>query len=57
MNKRKLIKKLRSKGARLIRQGGGHEVWESKNGYRFTVPRHNEIKERLAKTIIKQADN
>ncbi len=27
----------------MIRQGGSHEVWESKNGYRFSVPRHAEI--------------
>lgn len=57
MNKRKLIQELKAKGAHLIRQGGGHEVWESESGYRFTVPQHNEIKERLAKAIIKQANN
>ena len=56
MNKRQLKKKLKEKGASFIRQGGGHEVWLSKNGYMFTVPRHNEILERTAKDILKQAD-
>jgi len=57
MKKRKLIKELKAKGAKLIRQGGNHEFWESKQGYRFPVPRHNEIDEYLAKEILKQADN
>ena len=57
MKKRKLIKELKAKGAKLIRQGGNHEFWESKNGYRFPVPRHTEIDEYLAKEILIQADN
>jgi len=56
MNKRKLEKALKAKGAQMIRQGGGHEIWESKNGYRFTVPRHADVKEGTAKAILKQAD-
>ncbi|SLM31751.1 conserved hypothetical protein [Desulfamplus magnetovallimortis] len=56
MKKNLLIKKIKEKGAFLICQGSGHEVWESKNGYRFTVPRHSKIGEGLAKTILKQAD-
>lgn len=56
MKKRELIKKLKAKGARQIRQGGNHEFWESRNGYRFPVPRHAEIEEYTAKGILKQAD-
>ena len=55
MKRRVLIKKIKAEGAEFVRQGGGHEVWESLNGFPFTVPRHNEIKENLAKAIIKQA--
>jgi len=56
MKKNLLIKKIKGKGAFFIGQGSGHEIWESKNGYRFTIPRHSEIGEGLAKTIMKQAD-
>lgn len=56
MKKQELIRELKAKGAKMIRQGGNHEFWESRQGYRFPVPRHQEINERLAKEIIKQAD-
>lgn len=56
MKKRELLKKLKDKGASFKMQGGNHEIWESRNGYRFPIPRHTEIKEDLAKTILKQAD-
>ncbi len=52
-----LLKTIKEKGATMIRQGAAsHEVWESKNGYRFSVPRHAQITEGTAKSIIKQAD-
>ncbi len=51
-----LIKELKAKGAKMIRQGGNHEFWESVQGYRFPVPRHNEINEMLAREILKQVD-
>ena len=56
MKKQKLEKILKEKGARLLRQGSNHEFWISKNGFRFPVPRYNEIKEDTARGIIKQAD-
>ncbi len=56
MKKQKLENILKEKGAFLIRQGKSHEIWENKNGYRFTLPRHMEIKEPTARMIIKQAD-
>jgi predicted RNA binding protein YcfA (HicA-like mRNA interferase family) len=56
VKKQHLIRELKARGARLIRQGGSHEFWESRKGYRFPVPRHNEIDERLAKEIIRQAE-
>ncbi len=55
MKRKELIKKLKAKGARQIRQGGNHEFWESRKGYRFPVPRHTEIDEHTAKGIMKQA--
>jgi len=56
IKKQKLINELKAKGAIMIRQGGNHEFWESKQGYRFPVPRHKEINEMLAKEILKQAE-
>ncbi len=56
MKKKKLTKKLKEKEAFLIRQGGNHEFWESRKGYRFPVPRHTEIDENLAREILKQAE-
>jgi predicted RNA binding protein YcfA (HicA-like mRNA interferase family) len=56
VKKRELIKKLKARGAKQIRQGGNHEVWESQNGYRFPVPRHSEIEEYTARGVLKQAD-
>ena len=44
MKKKKLVKVL--KGAKIIRQGGRHEFWES----------HSEIDENLAREILKQAE-
>jgi len=57
MKKKELEKELKARGAKMIRQGGNHEFWESRKGYRFPVPRHSEIDERLAKEILKQAEN
>ena len=56
MKKTVLAKMLKEKDARLVREGGNHEIWISKNGKPFTVPRHNEIKEGTAKNILKDAD-
>lgn len=39
----------------LIRQGGGHEIW-SFNGQSIAIPRHREINELTAKSILKTAN-
>lgn len=49
-------KELRKKGAAFVRHGGSHEVWESRTGYMFTVPRHSDVKENTARAILAQAD-
>ena len=38
-----------------VREGGGHSVYRI-NGTNIIIPRHNEINERTAKSIIKQAE-
>ncbi len=54
MKHRDLIKKLKSAGCELLRQGSNHEIYHNPaTGKSQPVPRHNEINELLAKKIIK----
>lgn len=55
MKKKDLERKLRAKGAVPV-EGTKHDKWISAKGYRFTVPRHTEIKETTARAILQQAD-
>ncbi|MEP7337048.1 MAG: type II toxin-antitoxin system HicA family toxin [Acidobacteriota bacterium] len=54
MKRRDLIRELEKLGCILIRHGAKHD-WYQNPGTRVSqpVPRHNEIKERLARHIIK----
>jgi mRNA interferase HicA len=54
LKKRDLEKRLKELGWWLLREGGSHEVWTNGSATEF-VPRHNEIKEILAKKILKNA--
>lgn len=54
MKKRDLEKAVIANGAKPL-NGTKHDKWISKNGYVFTIPRHKEIGEALAKRIIKQS--
>ncbi|HPB82980.1 MAG TPA: type II toxin-antitoxin system HicA family toxin [Spirochaetota bacterium] len=57
MKRRDLEKKLRLAGCYLKREGGSHSLWiNPKNGVIEAVPRHKEIKEPLAKKILKNMD-
>lgn len=55
MKRRELIKILEEMGCSLIRHGGRHD-WYTNPGTKQSqpVPRHNEINEYLAKSIIKK---
>ena len=57
MKRRRLEKKLRSLGWRLLRRGGKHDVWtntdETKVEY---IPRHADINEALARAILRNAE-
>jgi len=54
MKRRDLERKLRIAGCYLKREGGSHSLWVNpKNGVIEAVPRHKEIKEPLAKKILK----
>jgi mRNA interferase HicA len=54
MKRRELERRLRISGCYLKREGSSHSLWiNPKNGIIEAVPRHNEIKEPLAKKIVK----
>ena len=53
MKRRDLIKKLESIGFVFERNGGNHDVYKRGKDSE-TIPRHNEINERLARAILKK---
>lgn len=54
MKRTDLERKLRMAGCYLKREGASHSLWVNpKTGVLEAVPRHNEIKEPLAKKILK----
>jgi mRNA interferase HicA len=54
VKRRELEQRLRFAGCHLKREGGSHSLWVNpKFGITETIPRHNEIKEPLAKKILK----
>jgi predicted RNA binding protein YcfA (HicA-like mRNA interferase family) len=54
MKRTELIKQLTAKGAIFIRHGSNHDIYmQPKNGNTEPVPRHSEIKEFMARKIIK----
>jgi predicted RNA binding protein YcfA (HicA-like mRNA interferase family) len=54
MKRKDLERRLRIAGCYLKREGASHSLWiNPKNGSQEAVPRHPEIKEPLAKRILK----
>ena len=54
MKRHDLIAQLEQAGCYLIRRGGKHDIYHNRDtGKTEPIPRHREINERLAKTIIK----
>jgi len=57
MKRKDLERKLRIDGCYFKREGGAHFLWiNPKDGIIEAIPRHNEIKEPLAKKILKNMD-
>jgi mRNA interferase HicA len=55
MKKRDIEKKLKANGWWLARHGGSHDIWT--NGkISNQVPRHAEVSEHLARSIVKEAE-
>ena len=55
MKRRDLVKKLESAGYRLDRNDGGHAVYEKRGSRPVQVPNHREVKEEIAKKILRDA--
>ena len=54
MKRRDLERRLRIAGCYLKREGSAHSLWMNpKTGVMETVPRHSEVKEPLARKILK----
>ncbi len=54
MKRKELLKYLRSQGCEFLREGGRHSWWYNPNlNKRSSIPRHNEIKDILAKKICR----
>jgi len=54
MKRRDLERRLRIAGCYLKREGASHSLWiNPRNGAMESIPRHTEIKEPLAKKILK----
>lgn len=53
MKRKDLVKKLENGGFQFERHGGGHDIYV-RGKERECIPRHTEINEILAKTILKR---
>ncbi|MDR0867885.1 MAG: type II toxin-antitoxin system HicA family toxin [Planctomycetota bacterium] len=54
MKKKDLVQTIQRRGAVFLRHGGNHDVYvQPATGRQSAVPRHNEINEMVAKSIIK----
>ena len=55
MKRRELVRKIEDMGCQLIRHGGKHDWYQNTRTRAVQpIPRHNEIKEFLALSIIKK---
>lgn len=55
MKRRDLIRILKSAGYRIDRDDGNHTIYEKEGRRPVQVPRHREINENTAKSILKTA--
>ncbi|KPA09222.1 YcfA-like protein [Candidatus Magnetomorum sp. HK-1] len=53
MKRKKLETILKKKGWRFLRHGGKHDIWTNGNSQE-PIPRHPDINEKLAKSIIRK---
>lgn len=54
MKQRDLIKKLEDAGFRLKKHGSNHDIYEREPWETEIIPRHKEVKEPMAKSILRK---
>ena len=50
-----LEQKLKVLGCDFLRNGSNHDIWNYENRRKFPFPRHSDIDEKLAKSMINKA--
>jgi mRNA interferase HicA len=54
MKRRELLAHLQQEGCQLLREGGSHSIWVNPaTGRKEAVPRHNEVKRHLTRSICR----
>lgn len=54
MKRRELLGHLQEHGCAFVREGSSHSIWTNpQTGRKEAVPRHNEIKKHLARSICR----
>lgn len=54
MKRRELVSHLQQQGCQLLREGSNHSIWTNPaTGRKEAVPRHQEIKRHLARSICR----
>ncbi|MCG3149469.1 MAG: hypothetical protein PCFJNLEI_02931 [Verrucomicrobiae bacterium] len=54
MKRRELLSHLQQHGCVIVREGGSHSIWSNpQTGRKEAIPRHNEIKKFLARSICR----
>jgi predicted RNA binding protein YcfA (HicA-like mRNA interferase family) len=55
MKRRALLSHLQEHGCVSVREGGSHSIWSNpQTGRKEAIPRHNEIKKFLARSICRR---
>jgi predicted RNA binding protein YcfA (HicA-like mRNA interferase family) len=55
VKRRELIRHLEASGCQLLREGGSHSIYTNPaKGVREAIPRHQEIKKHLARSICRR---
>jgi mRNA interferase HicA len=55
MKRKKLENELKNLGWWFLRHGGNHDIWTD-GDRKEPIPRHNEISEKLARSILRKAE-
>ena len=52
MKRRELVRELEGCGARLVREGGGHTIYQAPSGTSLVVPRHTEVSPGVTRKLL-----